>query len=893
MRTFTKHRPTLRLELCTHTFLYFHFYLQSLFISRKLNLKTYLPPKRKKTNIMPNSRRSSTSSSDGDDRIVPPHRYGRYILPRRYNEYNNRNTDRFASSDEDELARRIGRRTQRRLALEARREEARTWVPPRPEYEYEQAENVDRLRYFQQMPPEQKRRVLHLNIRESYTTAQAIDTVMTEAKHNLLEAPLAECKELTATIRLLYKEEAEKMFGQWNVLEHFIRTVPQDQVEAAERVFRLVCLDPYDRQFMMWAEQLARARMNSDFLDKLLHEMVKTAFRFKAHYADLQALRRYDSPPADPPKLAMTDDMIEGVSEILKLERLIEQEIPKVANSLHGYKTHMRKWLRKILELNPSDPTAQMVTDRYPHLWNRGYYNVAECFSEIIDELGEEELECYDADEPFTIMCIGFYHCCIGISGRVSYSQLERVIARHEWPETTTAELARAVRDGTSHVYGRESSKYEFEVGKYLVEDLKDEYDLNPAVVDFLYEFEADSGAAASMALECDWSFLPADVQARMFSFGMAEMASEALGMALLCSLSALSALLDDANFRVQNALYEISGPAAAMGMHRKKWMAIRAMAYGRVVGQMDELADMIKASYYEKPRKKMHKQLLNASGVRDIQRLRDLAFAGNAEPPIKEGIEVVLQGAAVLEQLGSFIADTEHAHLARLTRFDEAALISGLTSFLDQTSWHAIRATLTQLTDADTANSAFTRWDISGPLRPILASRPPSSTLDDAIKALCTAALHDPTTNLLRLLQAAPPPPPSADALSSNELNTLARLVLRAWYLSQEDAPATAPDQLRWLSRHCWLFGMLCGWQMVPTPQNLWTVTEALLEAPDVADVMVLPDDMFGLAPPKGELDVPVVVGYADMHRLVRVEGSVVDGGRIVVLEDDEMETA
>ncbi|KAF9641172.1 hypothetical protein BFW01_g531 [Lasiodiplodia theobromae] len=633
------------------------------------------------------------------------------------------NNDPFESSDEDELARRIGRRTQRRLALEARHEEARNWVPPRPERQYEEAENVDRLRYFQQMPSEQQRRVLRLNLHESYTTVQTIDTVMTEAKHNLLEAQLAACKELTATIRLLYMEEAGKMFGQWNVLEHFIRTVPQDQVEAAERIFRLVCLDPYDRQFMMSAEQLALELMNSDFLDKLLHEMVKTAFRFKAHYAELQALRRYDSPPANPPRLAPTDDIVDRVSKSLKLERQIEQEIPKVANSLHAYKAHMRKWLRMILELHPSNPAAQKISNRYPQLWNRGYYNVAECFSAIIDELGEQELKGYDADEPFTIMCLAFYHCCIGTVGRVSYNQIERVIARHEWPEASTADLARAVRDGISHVYRRESSRYEIKVGKYLKEDLKDEYDMNPAVADFLSELEADSGAAASMAVDGDWSFLPAEIGARIFSFGMAEMASEALGMGMLCSLCAVSKLLDDANYVVQNEPYEISGPAAAMGMHRQKWIAIRAMVYQPVVGKMDELVDIVKASCYEKPREEMHKQLVNANGLNDIQRLRDLAFAGNVELPIKESVEEVLEGATLLDGLGSFIRDTEQAHLTRLMRFNQAALISGLSSFLDQTNWDAIRATLTKLTDADTAHSAFTRWDIGGPLRHILAN--------------------------------------------------------------------------------------------------------------------------------------------------------------------------
>ncbi|KAK0609152.1 hypothetical protein DIS24_g12445 [Lasiodiplodia hormozganensis] len=882
---------------------------------------------------MADSRRSSTSSSDGDDRIDLQRRYNHYVLPRHYNDYNNPNNDPFASDDEDELARRIGRRTRRLLELEAQREEARNWVPPRAEHQYEQEENVARLRHFQHMPPEQQRRVLRLNLHENYTTVQAIDTVRTEAQANLLHAPLAACIEHTATIRLLYNEAAEKMFCQWNTLEYFVRGVPeQDQKAPAERIFRLVSIDPYDRQFMMSAARMARELLNKPFLESLLDEMVKTAFVFKGHDAELRALRRYDQPPANPPKLVPADDGLDRLADLLKIECRIERAIGKVRHCLQRYKELMIGWLVQILERNRSDRTAQVVAFKYPELWQRGNYNVADCFSEIIDRVGEEHLKNYDAAEPdatepdatepdaaepdpaepeaadpFEIMCIGFYHCCLGICGRASYQQIERVAARDEWPELTTAELAKAVRASVSEVYHDQCCEYEVKVATRLMQGLKDEPDPTGALPDFLNAIDGDTGAAANMALGGNWDFLPADVQARIFSFGMAEHAGEILGEGLYDGLYELTRALDDAAGLVDGShRFKISGPAPAMGMHRRKWIAYRAGAYPRVTGQLNALAQIVNRSSYEKPREAMLKQLRQAMLPTDIARLRNLASAGNVELTVKESVELVIESAMVLDQVDGFVGDMENRQLARLAQYDEAQIISNLSSFLDGTDWQSINSDLHYMLwpAAIDAAASFTRWDIGGPLRRILSKLPSSnssdsdtassdasSTIDvsegEAIKTLSLAALHKPTTQLLAFLQH----PPADTPLSRNDVILLSRLVLRGWYLAQERTPATVPDQLRWLSRHCWQFGLLAAWDTTtsaPRSERLVAVTTDLLRAPDVADPLVLPDDLFGLAPPKGVSRIPEASGYAGMHGRVRVEGCVVDGGRMAVLGDD-----
>ncbi|KAB2572922.1 hypothetical protein DBV05_g8406 [Lasiodiplodia theobromae] len=831
---------------------------------------------------MSQSRRSSTSSSDDSNHVILPRRH--IVLLRRAP-----HNDPFASSDEDELARRIGRRTQRRLEREARREEARTWVPPRPEREYEQWENVERLRGFQQMPLEQQRRVFRLNLHESYTTAQAIDTVRTEAKYNLLEAPLAARVEQTATIRFLYDEAASKIFGQWIVLEFFVRDAPDDQKDAAERIFRLVSLDPYDRQFMMSACRLAGEIMNNKFLDKLLDEMKKQAFIFKGHDADLRALRQYDRPPVDPPRVAFANDVLDRLRELLKLEPHIQRAITQVGQCLWLYKAHMMTWLVKLLELNSSDPAVKSISDMHPGLETSGTYNVVDCFSDIMHMFGEKKVKNFDADEPLTIMCLGFYHCCLGISGRATYEQIERVMNRQEWPEETTNFLARAVSDGVSDVYYNKSSKYESRVGKYLVQDLEEHRDSNPedveehrdsnlAIADFLHTLDGDGGAAAELALSGDWSFLPADVQARMFSCGMATKAGEALG-GLHDALKELSTHLDTAKLLIPSRLLPSQMPRIS----------------GRVIKQMNDVADMIKASVYEKPRQEMLKQLARATLPSDVERVRDLAFAGNAEPSIKESIELLMDSSILLDDIHYFVADMERAHLSRIAAAsDESRLIAALSIFLDETDWSAIRSTLLKMTDAATTAAAFSRWDFGRALRYILDHLPADMTDGDAIKALCTAALRDPTTNVLRLLQA---PAPSGDGeYSQSDTRAIARLVLRAWYLSQEAAPSTAPDMLRWLSRHCWQFGLLAAWQDARNnTARLRTVTTDLLARPDVTDFRVLPNDLFGLAPLKGEINIPAAVGYVDIHRLVRFDGCVVDGGRIVVAggDDDQMDTA
>lgn len=865
---------------------------------------------------MSQSRRSSTFSSDDSDYITLPRRH---IPPTRRAPYN----DPFASSDEDELARRIGRRTRRRLEREARREESRNWVPPRPEREYRQWENVERLQGFQQMPPEQQRRILQLNLHENYTTAQAIDTVRTEAKYNLLEAPLAARVEQTATIRFLYDEAATKMFGQWMVLEFFVRDAPEDQKDAAERIFRLVSLDPFDRQFMMSACRLAGELMNNKFLDKLLHEMQRQAFIFKGHDAELRALRQYDRPPVNPPRVELADDVLDRLRELLKLEPHIQRAINQVRRFLWLYKANMRRWLVTILERNSSDPAVESIADMHPDLETSDTYNVVDCFSDIMHKLGEKRLQNYDADEPFRIMCIGFYHCCLGISGRATYEQIERVMNRHEWPEDTTRFLAKAVSDGVSDVYYSKSSKYESRIGKYLAQDLeeylKSEEQLESkeqlegeehleseehrdAVVEFLKTLDGDGGAAAELALSGDWSFLPADVQARMFSCGMATKAGEALG-GLSDALNELSTHLSTANFlfpshHLPSQTPRISGRYAAMGTHRQKWIALRAKAYRRVVNQMNDTADIIEASRYEKPRQEMLKQLAKATVPSDMQRLRDIAFAGNAELSIKESVELLIDSSILLDDVHYFVADMEREHLSRIAPSDQTQLIAALTIFLAETDWTAIRSTLLNMTDAATADAAFSRCDMGGPLRHMLDHLPAATTTTegDAIKALCTAALRDPTANVLRLLQA-PPPSEGQCYYSQSDIRAIARLVLRAWYLSQEAAPSTEPDMLRWLSRHCWQFGLLAAWQDAAASNNtdrLRTVTTDMLSAPDVTDLLVLPDDLFGLAPSKGEIDIPAAVGYADIHNRVRFDGCVVDGGRIVVADDgDQMDMA
>lgn len=863
------------------------------------------------TSKMSQSRRSSTSSSDDSDLIILPRRHILLPRPAPYN-------DPFASSDEDELARRIGRRTRRRLDREARREEARNWVPPRPEWEYEQWENVERLRGFQQMPADQQRRVLQLNLHENYTTAQAIDTVKTEAKYNLLEAPLAARVEQTATIRFLYDEAATKMFGQWNVLELFVREAPEDQKHAAERIFRLVSLDPFDRQFMMAACRLAGKIMNNKFLDKLLHEMQRQAFIFKGHDAELRALRQYDSPPVNPPKVALADDVLARLRELLKLEPHTRRAIAEVGRFLWLYKVSMRAWLVGILEFNSSDPAVESIADMHPELETSDTYNVVDCFSDIIDMLGEKKLKNYDADEPFRIMCIGFYHCCLGISGRASYEQIERVMNRHEWPEDTTKCLAKAVSDGVSDVYYSKSSEYESHVSKYLVQDLKEylksmeqleseehlesEVDLESeehrgAVAYFLNTLDGDGGAAADLALSGDWSFLPVEVQARMFSCGIATKAGEALG-GLSDALKELSVHLNTANLlfpshHLPTQTPRISGRHAAMGTHRQKWIALRAKAYRRVVNQVKDTVAIIEASVYEKPRQEMLKQIAKATVPSDMHRLRDIAFAGNAAPSLKESVEMLVDSSILLDNIHYFVADMESAHLSRIALSDQNQLIAALTIFLDETDWSAIRSTLLQMTDAATADAAFDRWDMGGPLRHMLDHLPADTTEGDAIKALCTAALHDPTTNVLRLLQA-PIRPTSESQYSPSDLRAIGRLVLRAWYLSQEAAPSTAPDMLRWLSRHCWQFGLLAAWQMAANTDRIRAITTDMLSAPDLVDFRVLPDDLFGLAPPKGEIEVPAAAGYVGIHNRVRFDGCVVDGGRIVVVgDDDQMDTA
>ncbi|GME55322.1 uncharacterized protein LTHEOB_6461 [Neofusicoccum parvum] len=756
---------------------------------------------------------------------------------------------------------------------------------------YSQEDNNRRLRAFRSLAQEGQTHVIELHLRDGLTVIEAIEAVLTLTRRNLMQQPVSAREQHTAAVHLTLVQATNSIFQQWITLGILIQALPPRIHETGQDILRRVSDNPRDIRTLFAARRDAADRLGISFITGLLDDMSRSAFHFEDADNEFRSLRHYNrrqTPDLDP--VGPMPLQIMSPERVLRGEKYLRSGLEGLRFFLRGFKSVMKTWLMDLVLRNEGNAIFRAVADGQQKLLDPDFFDVDEEFRIIEGNLASPDWENISTEDPISVMCGAFRACCFGLSGRPKYSDFSRLLDWDQWivpnPAKLVEKLFHAVDTMCTSV-----DAFKLVLVRILQRDLGRLCNSHPAHDIFQAIQRHDWRCVFSLLRERDLSDLPPIVEARLFTYSQMEEAEtyllnlcEELTL-LLPKFMGLKQLphFDDAT--VKHVVF----PVMARGMRRSKLIFLLSQFYPHHVARIDELRELVRSCRNPQASQMMLAALPPSGPGLDLQRVRDVAVAANVEPGIIQSAEDINYQQRDMTDLITFISTVEHAHLHQLTSLPPTTLRAILQGHLPPSA------------------PPPGPTNIGAALR-LLPPRVRSPAWGAAVRDLSTAALSAATTTALDLLDASSTPDADADA------EAIARLVLRAWYLSHDGALDTNRDAARHLSRLCWTAGVveasarwhrelqtllrregvLLGAEAETAALSrhlrelgaLRAVVKRLLTAPDVADPRVLPMDVPGLD--VGDAWVSGGEEYGALHKMVTFDGCILDGGRLLLHDLD-----
>ncbi|KAL1640986.1 hypothetical protein SLS58_006428 [Diplodia intermedia] len=696
------------------------------------------------------------------------------------------------------------------------RDPGREWSPPNAEHEYISEENVARLRAFQDMTPDQQRRVIHLHLQRQHTPAEAIDAVLTEIRLDLLSLPVPMREQHTANVRLELAQTNDTMYRQWHVLECVLNNLPAQYHEARRRVGLVFVADPLNPKDVMDARRLAGDTIGLGVVNRLLDEMVRNAFIHRRQEDELRSLRLYDryQGPRDPPALDADDNVLTALQKVMSKETLSDELTDRIDFNLNDLKSAIQTFVMLVFVENSDNAAVQAVYNER-QLGQTRDWDLPAIVSELMELVGgAKELEAVDVSNPLQIMCMALYGTCLGIEERIGFPQLEIALHIHEISSELIEEALDTMFDAVNAVY-MTNQTYSGKIYWAFREDLQSLRPSHPQVGELIAALSGSTDAFRRIFTTNNWSLLPQVTRAMALSYLLTCEASDPL-RSLQGDLTALRVCLGHQHRQfisldaLPNAPRPTDCPVANLGAHRAALIAARATALDALQHLLRRFEDLTDLCPHPRARADILAIFAASPASPDLARIRNLAAVANART-LAASADVALKNTALLAASAARLTHLEaRDHVHRISRYPPRAVADALADRRDDVAgiWDALAPLgLPQTAPVD---AVLGSWRFGDALRAVAGD---GELLGDAAYALCMAALRGPTEDACAVLVGEGEGEEGAGRWAAGDAVLVARVLLRAWYLAEEMAPRAAGDRGRLLARHCWQVGLYNAW--------------------------------------------------------------------------------
>ncbi|KAF9641170.1 hypothetical protein BFW01_g529 [Lasiodiplodia theobromae] len=701
------------------------------------------------------------------------------------------------------------------------------WRPPTPDRVMRSADAITQLYTFQQLPAESQVRVIYLHQHQGMTVEEAIATASVELRLRLLEHPVEARIAHTASIRLTLAQINENLFTHWILLNILVGGLPAHQQETGRRILRLVSADPRGLKGLYQARREA-AMLSNGPIDRALEDINNNAASFRRHDEELRGLRQYDSDRdlSEPEPIEDPPDRMTRPSDILKNDESFDTATEAMNDALTEYSFILNRWLNGVCLTfaDEDDPVLQKMWELFA-MWNQGKYTPSETRKRQLLQYPFNKSTWDDPTtlDPSSILLGPFFKCALVRRGHPRLLHLGLLMDWKDWTMRKPGIMAMNASDDLKHM---ESAAIEYLSGsrsmlsrEIMAMGVAITNGLRTQLLEALKHQDTDHLDMLRLANAIEIRSWPVQVQCRMYSIVMLARATDKLQK------------LKIATMRVWQAIDQLDPFMDQPGKMPQPWFSIYARAKRQPYPvwnlsafrsyhqeAVKHLRTMIEACRNQRAKTLMLEALPKSGHGADLERVRNVAVAAHVEKTIIRSAETLWLQQKDMQKVAERIRRLETQHLEWLSKFDMNVTEDILVYQAQGVEFHPdeIEAFLAPQLPPSTDLSLLGCPDFGPILRRFLADPDANHAFApfDITRAFCAAALYKPLqqtvigmrNHRLEIIE-------DGVSFAGEDVARVARLLMRAVYLSYIDHAITESDRARCLSRHCWIVGLFGAW--------------------------------------------------------------------------------